>query len=372
MNNQLNFRKVYPWIFLFGIGLLVFGNCYGLGFTYDSYDYWNAGNNFLSFLNKEMIGDKIIKRPPFFPFLLAIISPMGFWGAWIFMMLIFIASSFIIVKILETHFENELLKIAAFALFIFSIPVHLIHSFLWTEALISILVLGQLSILMRLQAMNFQGFSLVTLLSMIAAMTKNGYMLAVPGIALAILFANRNLKGLRLSVFHAVILFGTHHLVTSVFSGMDTASRALKLRFLDYNYLDVLSGWFFPIMIPFEWRLFGTSIILLGLIFLLIKNQLFKNLKIGIAWSFFLSYFFLRSYYSHLDYHESERYLSVVFPVFIIAVFLVVDKSVITLNLHKFRLFKYGLLFFGASWILYSFIRVVNNEILWFSVRSNL
>ena len=332
----------------------------GPGFTYDSHDYFLAGTNLKDFLQGRIINGKLIARPPLFPILVRIFSLPGKWGLSIMQLVIFSMNCMLFYRIIFRVEWLDTFRLVLFILFCFSISMHLSHSFLWTEGLVILLILIQVYFLIadifflkKLAGLLFFGAAMV--------LTKNGGMLLVPGFAAAMILLDKNWKMVVLSVLYLGINFSMYSLWNAHVSRPTVLETVARDRFFTAEYIHVISGWLFPLAIPEIFRVLLLGIFIGGLIISGSFRCLWKD-RIWVSFFIiFLSYVLFRSYYSHVSYHEGERYLSLGFPFFLLWVTGLLAKS-------KTR----PVLFFIFYWIIYSVIRVIKNDIIWFLERSQM
>ncbi|MCV9388235.1 hypothetical protein [Reichenbachiella ulvae] len=359
-------------LFVLNLGLLLYANWYGLGLDLESEDYWAAATHLGDYFQKTPIEGKVINRPPVFPILLAPLSSMGVFGAKALILLLFTLISCLYYLLIKRYIFQPALQLFAFALFSFSIPIHLVHAFVWTESLVMFWVLIQFFLILEGKRKPWMYFLWLLLVGIVAVETKNGYMLMVPGIALAWLYKQRSWVGLIQSGLYGLCMYLSHRFVSSQFVGMDTHEVLAKTTTLNLqaNYIDVLTGWFVPLHIPFALRITLFVVVGLGLLYLFVRHRVYQNQDWVIAMGVFWSFFLLHSYFSHPDYHESERYLSTVYPIFLWSLIRFLDIGMKTdafIRELKWRNLSFVLLF---AWLLYSFVRVLSNDILWHQSRS--
>jgi hypothetical protein len=132
-------------------------------------------------------------------------------------------------------------------------------------------------------------------------------------------------------------------------------------RSFTMEYISVISGWFVPLKVIPEVRI--TLAIFIGLVFLgILAKRKIRILNIGFFF-LFVTYLVGRSYYSNVDYHESERYLSLVYPFFVIGFLVPILEWVYSLDNI---LLKRMVGIFSISLIVYSTFRSIWNDIIWF------
>ncbi|WP_420581785.1 hypothetical protein [Reichenbachiella sp.] len=221
---------------------------------------------------------------------------------------------------------------------------------------------------------NRQKYLLLLLVGCFGVLTKNGFMLVAPGVALVLLNKERNKKGLLKALGYGLALYLVHFWLTRYFSNSDVHQvlGGSSFRSLGAHYLNVITAWFLPLKLDFHIRLVAVlGIWAVGFLFgqpiKWNRDRQLINLLI-----LFFCYVILRSYYSRIDYHESERYLSILFPAFLLFVALFCDRILRNLkavNLIRLRNLVYASLLF---WFIYSAIRTIYNDVLWHQVRQSI
>lgn len=343
---KLFLKNSYFLIYLAGLGLLILANSKGIGFTYDSYDYQGASQQIFYFLS----GKSNIIRPPIFPIVLSIFSVFGIAGYFILSLFCFSISSWIFHALIASTITNYYVKTYIFSLFIFSISLHLTHSFLWTEPLMILWIL--LFIWILISKFNY---GILLLLAILMVLTKNGSMLLIPFLAAGIWWMNRSWKGFFYSFVMILTCAIVYELWNQHIGRPEMIETVARVRFFSFTYLEVLLGWFVPISFPLWAQIMAFSGFTIG--FALVATG-FDNQTQFFA-LVFCGYLVLRMYYAHVDYHESERYMSIAYPVLLLVIGKLTDQ----------RKLDFTTLSLYSVWLLYSIIRVVKNDIIWFIER---
>jgi len=116
-----------------------------------------------------------------------------------------------------------------------------------------------------------------------------------------------------------------------------------------------------PMEVPVSIRIALAAIIVLVLLAIYFKNYHLIGPNYHSLLVVFLSYFLLRSYYSDIYFHEAERYLSIVYPLFIL---LMVKASSFFKESSNIFLSK-AYLISGIYLLTYTIIRAVRNDLIW-------
>ncbi|MEO9870012.1 hypothetical protein [Ekhidna sp.] len=358
-------HKTIPLILICISFLFLFlANINGVGFTYDSYDYFNAAKNLREFFFREEILGKIINRPPFYPVLIAPFTIFGEYGLTLLCLLIYSINSYLIFRLTRMLFaDNEDMWISR-VLILFSVTMHLVHAFLWTEGLIILLVLAQLNILFKMRR-GSKEMIFLTLFGLISILTKNGMMLMVPVFASAGVVVSRVKSKWLWSLLYIIVCYGAFEVYRYYFGQSSIGEIAVRTNFFGWNYLNVISIWLMPMKVNTGLRLILTgAFILIACTTYIFRFKKYDTPIHGIV-IIFSGYTLLRSYYSHIDFHESERYLSIVYPIFIlmiIGLFNHLKKDFGKTGYYFYYVFIFYLL-------VYTILRAINNDIFWIAQR---
>ena len=190
LNQKINILSLV--LIALSLLLVLWVNIGGVGFTYDSFDYYDAAKDLDQFFGGEAINGRIIRRPPFYPLIVSSFLWMNKSGLILLNMILYGINLFLSFKISNRICEDSHLKWVAVLCISFSATLHLIHVFAWTEPLVLCTVLLQLVLLFDNK--TEKNYSLVILLGVISVLTKNGAMLLIPGIALVIFVMGKGSK----------------------------------------------------------------------------------------------------------------------------------------------------------------------------------
>lgn len=361
---HLNFNKKNNslWIILSLISfiLLLFTNVGGVGFTYDSFDYAEAASNLDLFLKGNFINERVIKRPPVYPIIVSLFFWIGDDGLTLLNMILYVANFYLVIKIVDFVIEDEQSKFLAIVCVMFSVTIHLVHAFAWTEGLVVCLMLLQIKLAFDDRLVDFKYLLIITL-GVLSVLTKKGAMLLVPGMVLMIYLSGVGVRRWAYPLLYCILCWGAYQLWDGLINLREPVDIVTAKRFLSLEYLNVLSVWLMPLNVPSLIRNTVAIIILLLLTIFYIKNLVKKNSHLNSLLLIFVSYTLLRSYYSNVYFHEAERYLSLVYPLFIIILFSLLSSLRISSNKILSRLCW----IFGLYILCYTIIRAIKNDYQW-------
>ncbi len=349
---------------LVSVVMVTLVNFYGPGLTYDSIDYLKASQHPALFLSGQPIEGQVVQRPPVFPVFINLLNKLPLLEYHIINVLLIILNTWVFFRILKPLPLARNTRLLFYVLFCFGMPVHLAHAFLWTESFVMLLILLQVYILIHTR--RGIGASLIWIIAgTVAVLTKNGYMLIVPVFMLSRLLITRKFSDYILSALYGLSAYVAFNLWAAIVDKPSGEALAFRTGSMTLEYVNVVTAWFLPMVIPLPWRIIVVGGVATVLLLIFLRREYYD---FNLTWVFgflFVLYFAGRSYYSHVDYQESEQYLSVVYPVFLLFGAGIFDKVRHTITLRGIRVIE--LLAWG--WAVYMVVRVVKNDIFWISDR---
>ncbi len=266
------------------------------GLTNDSIAYFSAAQNFAAGNGLTLFtGKPMVEWPPLYPILMSVVSEdRGNFLMYAFMLngFCFAAVVLLLGALLRKMKINLIWQFFAALVIVTSFNVFEIFTMAWTEPLFSCLLLAWLLCLVFAtnERPNLKKTALLATVTALACLTRYaGVILVLVGM-LCLWFYGTNLKSRlkqvvlfsAISLLPLIIWMTRNYLITESITG----SRGYMWRpFTHYvwRFLDIFTGWFLPMTIPWEIRT-GIVFIVLGMLivsaFGLLKkgegNQSFK------------------------------------------------------------------------------------------------
>jgi len=368
-------------------GLLLFGGqsvllaslfCYanwnGLGLTHDSYYYLESAATFRQTLSFDNLG--INQYFPFQSFLIMMLSILGQYGyeySFYINGCLLIATNGLFLWITLSLIKSRFIIICFTFTMTFSVSQLMVHSHLWTEPLfLFFLAIMWLLTIRFYNKPNLKNLIWLVIISVLVCLQRKAGMLFIASTSLGlflVLVQNRftylKVTVVALFVLVLILLFG-------YLGGPNIiGEKPSFVFFLDqlHYYLDTTSAWILPLPIPYYLRLITLLLIVLGsmVYYLKKKNSIPNNHIIAIFTFVFFTYFIIRLFYDRPDPSEMERYLSPVYPIFLLVMYLIMEHLLFKISDRRKLIMQLVLLI----WMIYPLIRVAKNAHLWHLRESN-
>ncbi len=251
----------------------------------------------------------------------------------------------------------------------FSTPLIMVHSFLWTEPLFILLVSLQI-LLIREFILSKHYYLLIPLLllSLLYCWQRKAGMvfsLAVIVIMIHLLTKNNRLKIILYSLItiSILILYGLGGIIPNQIGELpDLSSITINL----HNYQSAISAWILPFPLNVWFRIFILVLIvsLIIVFFRKIKSDVEQPVLkfVRSLVIIFVLYLVIRHFFHRLHFHEADRFLAPIYPIFFFLIIFVIDR--ITL-LHFPKKLAYILLAVTSIWLAYPIVRSIKNADLW-------
>jgi hypothetical protein len=309
------------WLIFFGVGVVVFQFLNpSVKLTYDSLDYLAASesvNTYFTGKNSDHV--PYLHRPPLLPACLHFFSDKVTASRWA-NIFCYATSLLLCFRIGESLRMSKVFLYAVLIVIAFNYPWLQNHFFLWTEPLFTVLALWLTYSLAENKKLSIViGICVITFF-----LRKSGLFLGAGAVGWYIF--NKNKRSALVLGFVMLFIFALWEYVTFYFSDVSTS-----LNILSYMnplgrtpYADALTSWFIPRVIPVLFRL---VIIIFFILYLVLFHapsvaSYFKKRPIQLMLILLITYFFCHiAFFGAPDYHEAERYLSVMLPLMMITFF---------------------------------------------------
>ncbi|MCK5471174.1 MAG: hypothetical protein KAI99_21775 [Cyclobacteriaceae bacterium] len=349
------------------IGLTAYSTWCGLGLTYDSFDYQAASESFREngvFTNHN--GTPYNFHAPLFPVLL---SFLGEDPNTSFVLLNTVTCTFTLLLLFistRKFFSNNFLYLLGYISISLNVGFQMIHHFLWTEPIFLLLFVIHNYLLLRFfEKERKADFWILVSIAFLMGITKNtGFFIILITSGIILLFSkkaafNKSAVYILLSSFGFVVwniyvfacrngeqMFRTNEFLQSI-----------DLNF--FNYLNVISQWFLPGIIPVWFRLLLLAFILIIFFKLFQKEK--PTIQVRIFLIQFLAYLIIMIVVIKVDKDEIERLLAIVAPWLILAIFMIIDINWNNIS----NTFKRLIIVLLILWVSYIGFRSIYNSLNW-------
>lgn len=361
------------WLYFFiiiGLGFQLYGTQCAPGITYDSNQYLASAKSFAK--NQQLShvdGTPHIDHVPLYPVILSLLGEhrlqLSKYLNALSLALVLALFIYLGKQTLHTPFVRSLFALTL----VCSIPLQLIHHFVWSEPFfVLLLTLSLLFLFKYLQTPCPQYFRMLVVVGFFMCLQRNPGIFLVAGIALAlwlyskaglwrtVLYGSLSVSGWVIWTVGGLLIVksGLHPAAYNIFGNLFAKHN------LDH-YLNVISGWFLPITISLFVR--GTLFLIL-ILFLIIRLIKIKALLTGFTKALIIItivYIVFLQLTERIDFHETERYAAVIFPLFALWLFHLYEK--LLMNFQRKALLGANLVL--LLWLGYPAIRTLKNVRLW-------
>lgn len=305
-------------LFLLAFGFASLIIPYGaLRLTYDSFDYLVGGESMLTYLEgKNADGKPYMNRGPFLYFFLSWFeSPLK--ASWWLNTLSF-AISIVLVDAIARRLQlkTEIVFVSLLAIAM-SWPWLQNHFFVWTEPFFTTLTLFLTYLILTKRSIVY-----ILLLCVLSFFLRRAGIIVSIGV-IGILFLDQRKRDALLLLIFLGGVYGVWYLLELRF--LQESPSVDNVKFLAslsrVHHLDVITSWLIPKSVPLEIRIILLVGTILSLLILLRRNLAgctrWQNNRIPlIIFSVYFLVFIV--VFGTPDYHEAERFLSVMIPLFML------------------------------------------------------
>lgn len=344
--------------------LYVYANMNGLGLTPDSYMYLKQAEFFDQ--NFSFIANEVHPLFPFQTFLIVVLSFFPDAASGLKYMSIIqaflLVGNFILLTVLAGRIFVKPVYVFLFAgVIVFSTPLLMVHSFLWTEPFFIFTVSVLLWLIFKhMQQPSYRNYVILFFLLVLLCLQRKAGLLFIAGTALGLILF---LSSFSFRIKLILVLSGLT-LVTLLYAFDVVGELPVIGNFWNHvrDYADFLSAWLLPLSVPFLIRI----VFLVGALFfitvtLFTQNKNSTSLFLKVLFSIFATYCFVRLFYFRPDRSEMDRYLAPIFPIFFLLLFSSIEYRLEKCSM-KVRTVVLALLFL---WLTYPAIRTIKNTFLW-------
>ncbi len=352
----------------------------GIGITYDSLNYLHAAKTWSEqqkFINQNQT--KYIQQPPLFPLILTLFdTKKSIYISYFFTFCLIISVS-IYFWWIDFIFTDTFTKIVCALCVSVGTPWYLVHHFLWSEPVF--LVLFNVSLVSFYQIIANKSFQkyhyfLLFLANFLLCLQRNTGIFFVFGEVIFVILIHR--KKIIAHLFLLFVLFSsslgwffwTYFSIETIgssekFIGIYMHSGWYeKLKGVDFLH-QIFWLWVFPVNI-FWLRILMSILVGIFLSIFIIQNKI--KIPLSLCIMFFLSAFYMLILSTFpLVFSDVERYLSVIFPIFLLFLFYFYEIIII-----KYPKIKILLMCFFLLLSSYQSIRTIKNVIFWQKYKGDL
>jgi len=356
--NFLNWQVYSGFMILLAIILQFNATSCGLGWTYDSSLYMQMSNQLMQNGILIMNNDSFSVKAPLFPLILSL------YGTYfhLFYTVIF-ACSLILGSILIAEWvQTAWLRFIGIASFIFSTPLLMIHSYMWADSLMVLLIFLLLYTLN--QYLKRPRLSLMIILSICSALLIQVRFAGIFISLATILFFGINYKtaSLKHTSLFVIITFLPIIIWLFLVPGIinfriDEYQSTQPSDFLHNVFVmaDALSLYLLPRNLPSVFRILHAIFLV---IFIVGKNHRIIKFSFPLLCMIIFAVYYLGIHlFFRIPMSSSEKYLAPILPLLIIVLFFTLDR------LYTKR--KVLLLSVCLIWLLYPLSRSIKNSIFW-------
>jgi hypothetical protein len=332
----------------FSIASILFAYCYKgeLKQTYDSADYLNSSSSLHAYLTgKNQDGFAFLYRPPLLPAFLYFFENKAEAAKWL-NALCFISSLWIGYFLAGSLQVQGLLLYAYPCMLAMSFPWLQNHFFLWSEPLFSTLIL-----LLTFLLVNKRPVFLILIVCLAAYFLRKAGLLLAIGVLINYMFERSYKKVIWVCLVMTIAFFIWEGII--IYFSNESTSKSVFLMLNEMSrsyYVDVLTAWILPRNISLVIRvcLSISMAILLGRLFYGAISNVASSHGSRVVLRIFLVYTsMLVLFIGTADYHDAERFLSPVLPLFLLLIVLMVQKAYATPGVQG----KFMFVFFLIWWV---------------------
>lgn len=362
------------FLIIIALGLQLYSTQCAPGITYDSRQYLSSAQSFATnqqLLNEE--GKPHLAHTPLYAITLSFLGKNRLQLSK-YLNTVCLAITLLLWLSLGNQILTHSIYQWLFALvLVLATPLQLLHHFVWSEPMFVMLLSASVVLLYKYSKKNHPKYLwALALLGFFLCLQRN------PGIFLII--------GFFLSLWHffgvkwwKVLLYTlfamTGWICWTVYTfrinpkGTQPAfhnvlGELLSRHNLDHH-LNVLSSWFLPITIPVILRAILFGILLIFVLATVFYWQIKSGKFIKVLLTLIFVYIICLQFTERVDYHETTRYLAVIFPLIILALFQFFELISEQMPMIVARTFKLILLL----WLLYPIGRTWKNVDSWHKIR---
>jgi len=299
----------------FALAVWAFATPNGIYFTNDSLHYWEAGKHFFAgegFVRAD--GKPYAEWPPLFALMTGMLGERGLWVLQAFVLL----GNVMLWGLVAFLFFRENVRATLWfvLLFAFSVPLHLVHTFLWSEGFFLLLLAAINLLFLDFKRYNaaagYRHFVYFALLLVLLVMQRNVGMFFCDGFVF-ILLLDKKKRARALFCMPAILLSlaWQYYAITQKESDFIGINNLFKQGYAQVwiDYFLTLGAWIGPRSL---WA--SLVFVVLSVVFLRPLFQRKSSLIFIPALGYLLTMLFLRPGMAT----DTERFLSVIYPYFLL------------------------------------------------------
>ncbi len=327
-----------------------------LGLTYDSYDLMAASKNLDTYLNgTNPYGYSYLVRAPLHPFVLSFFSDKTLAMWWINLTCV-LTSLFLIYSVARLCNLSQSASLGAMTVTGIFVPWLVNFEFLWTEPVFIVLVL-----LLSVAFLKKGNVLTVTVLCIALFLTRKAGIFFFVAAAALYLFERKRIAAITVLISGTVVFLIWEWIEFTYHSTGYLAAWLPQLQVYErIHYLDAATSWFLPLRMSLPLRVV-VMLLIVTIVFLNFRSQIFSSSRerqnvvlLMLAGGYSITLIAVRG---TLDYEDGARYLSIVFPFYLILIISVVAK-ILEQSGKMQRIF---ILSGTGLWLIYISLRTVHH-----------
>ena len=340
---ERNFKYYVVGFALFGFCLWIFANFYGLGTTHDSFYY----------LTLRPSLDAIFRPQLLFPWLLSWFSnPIraAFWINGVSLLITYL----VWCQLISQTTSSSRLKVWAIGIITCSLPVLLISSFIWTEALYLCITILAIYGFYQWQSNRSLLWLLVFCISGLLSIWARKIGLIFCASAVIVVATEYIKKPLHKNLFTGLSMVALFLYWKWFYQGETPEWQYVTQNFI-FN-ANGLINWFLPVSFP---PIVRIAFLVAFLIFLFLVRPIRTPINQLII-TYFLIYFLIRLPVEREDPEEADRYFAILFPMAIF-LFIQIEESF----LNRFGRFRARMTVLLVLFLILSIVRSLYHARFW-------
>lgn len=371
----MKFKKHWIISLVLIISLQQYATYYAPGLTFDSRQYISAAHSFSErgvFLTED--GNYYVVQPPLYPVVLSLGGDHTLTWASILNMICLVGTLWIMFLLGEALFHYSISRWLYQGSLAFGTPLLLIGNFVWSESLFLLLLTIIWYLLYqyyRHPSISYIGW-LILVTNLLCLQRNAGIFFFLMALTV-ILFKKQKRHIILYAALGGLGFMAWNTYVYQISSGSHNVANQAFFSGMAKDYIahiPILTAWFFPGKwgIPL-FVIWGSAAI--GFTYHLYKRKKWEPLQIrimvAICWICITYIAFIAAMWWELALWDIERYLSVIYPLVMLAAFIIWDKLYAEIGYKKIKVF---LVVLSMLWLCYPIVRTVKNVVFWHEVNG--
>jgi hypothetical protein len=305
-----------------------------------------------------------VHYPPLFPFVLSFTLTHLQLYLRILNGICLLGTIAIMYQVSRNVFSNSIVAFQYLLVLIVGIPLYVISKFVWSEPLFVVLLSVQLYVLsIHFKKPAIRYVLVLVVLSILYTLQRKTGLFFIIGTSIALIMNTHDNKKSK----HALLYLSLSMLYIPMWLALlqfkvsfgGTLHHTPEVTMVSGFFMEGLANWIIPPPLPLGVKVVTACTTLLSVIYFLVTKG--ANLLIA-YFTIFIIYFVVMQFFPYYDFTDTDRYLSVVYPIFFLLVFGVIDLAYDFPMIVPVRKFITLCIFL---WLLYPAVRTIKNVIFW-------